>query len=269
MTTATILLVEDDGILAAHLEDVLTEFGYRVLTPVATGEEAIFTLQYHQADLVLMDIELAGEMNGIETALIIKHSSDIPIIFLTSYSQDPLLEQAKAVSPYGYLIKPVPERELAATIKMCLHRYALDRQLIESQKALAQSEAKYRRLFEDSPLGIFRTDLDGRLLLANAELAKMIGWSSPEEAVKELSNVTKQLYVEPAQRDEFIELLRRGGEVRHFECQIRKKDGEIIWLNVNARLMSTEDTDGDNSIIDGFAQDITERRKARQLLRES
>lgn len=269
MTTATILLVEDDGILAAHLEDVLTEFGYRVLTPVATGEEAIFTLQYNQADLVLMDIELAGEMNGIETALIIKHSSDIPIIFLTSYSQDPLLEQAKAVSPYGYLIKPVPERELAATIKMGLHRYALDRQLIESQKALALSEAKYRRLFEDSPLGIFRTDLDGRLLLANAELAKMIGWSSPEEAVKELSNVTKQLYVEPAQRDEFIELLRRGGEVRHFECQIRKKDGEFIWLNVNARLMSTEDTDGDNSIIDGFAQDITERRKARQLLRES
>ena len=270
MTTATILLVEDDGILAAHLEDVLNEFGYRVLPPVATGEEAIYTLQYHQADLVLMDIELAGELNGIETASIIKHSSDIPIVFLTSYSQEPLLEQAKAVTPYGYLIKPVPERELAATIDMSLHRHAMDRRLLESQKALAQSEAKYRRLFEDSPLGIFRTSLDGRLLLMNAEMARMIGWSSPENAVRELTDVARQLYVMPAQRDAFIKLLIKHGEVNHFESQVRRRDGEIVWLATSARLASVEDdTAQDDRIIDGFVQDITERRKARQWLRES
>ena len=270
MTTATLLIVEDDGILAANLMDIVNRLGYGVLGPVATGEEAIALLREHPADLVLMDIELAGEMNGIETAAIISGFVDIPVVFLTGFSHEPLLEQAKVTAPYGYLIKPVPERELAATLAMSLHRHALDRQLRKSQAALAESEAKYRLLFENSPLGIFRTTLDGRALLVNAEMARMVGCDSPEVAIRDFTNLSRQLYVEPGKREEFVNLLRTHGEVRNFEYQGRKKNGDRIWISMNARLSAYDKTEmHDGPVIDGFVIDITERKNAEEALQKS
>ena len=271
MTAATLLIVEDDGILAANLEILLTGLGYRVLGPVATGEEAIALLNEQPADLVLMDIELAGALNGIETAEALNRDLDLPIVFLTGFSHDPLLDQAKIVAPYGYLIKPVPERELAATVAMSLHRHALDRQLSESRKALAASEARYRHLFDNSPLGIFRTTLDGRALMINSEMANMLGCDSAAEAIGAYTDLASQLYVDPARREEFVHLLRTQGEVRNFEYQARKRDGGIIWISMDARLATIDGADGTPSsqIIDGFALDITERRQAKERLRES
>ncbi len=270
MTGTTLLIVEDDGILAANLEDMLTRLGYTVLGPVATGEEAISLIDHHQADLVLMDIELAGTLNGIQSAEILTRFSDVPIIFLTGYSQDPLLEQAKSVGPYGYLIKPVSERELIATVTMTLHRHALDRQLKESRVALEKSEARYRHLFEKSPLGIFRTTLDGRILTLNPGMAEALGYSSPEEAISSFTDLSAQFYVDPARRNEFITLLQEHGEVKNFEYQARKKTGEIIWLSTNAKLTATEENSAiGEQVIDGFARDITAAREAEDALRES
>ena len=135
-----ILIVEDDGILATCLQEMVTRMDYAVAGPLATGEEAITLVGSKKVDLVLMDIELAGGITGIEAAEIICKSMDVPIVFLTGYSHDPLLEQAKIAAPYGYLIKPVPERELAATLAMALHRHDLDRELRQSKRALAESE---------------------------------------------------------------------------------------------------------------------------------
>ncbi len=271
MSAATLLIVEDDGILAANLEIILTGLGYRVLGPVATGEEAIALLGKQSADLVLMDIELAGTLNGIETAEAIGRSRDIPIVFLTGFSHDPLLDQAKIVAPYGYLIKPVPERELAATVAMSLHRHALDRELRENRKALAASEARYRHLFDNSPLGIFRTTLDGRALMINSEMARMLGCDSVAEAIDAFTDLARQLYVDPTRREEFVRLLRMQGVVRNFEYQARKRDGDIIWISMDARLATVDGADGTPSgqIIDGFALDITERKRARLALEES
>jgi PAS domain S-box-containing protein len=270
MIPPTLLIVEDDGILAANLEAVLTELGYGVLGPVSTGEAALALLEQQPADLVLMDIELDGALNGIETAAIITGRSDVPIVFLSGFSQDPLLEQAKSTTPYGYLIKPVPERELAATVALSLHRHALDRQLRESRAALAQSEARYRHLFEDSPLGIFRTTVEGRPLLINAEMARMLGFASPEEALSHVHDLKRQLYVDPGKRDEFLELLRTRGEVRNFVYQGRKKNGEYLWISMDACLNANGVTALEHGpVIDGFAQDITARRKAEAALQES
>jgi len=260
MTTTTLLIVEDDGILAANIAAVITELGYGVLGPVSTGEEAIALLDEQAVDLVLMDIELAGALNGIETAAIITGKSDLPIVFLTGFSQDALLERAKIVAPYGYLIKPVPERELAATVAMSLHRHALDRQLRESRLALAQSEARYRHLFEDSPLGIFRTTMDFRYLLVNAKMAQMVGSTSPEAA----------LQMDPDKRLEFFDLLRTQGEVQNFEYQRRRKNGDCLWISMNACLNAKGSlTEEEGPVIDGFALDITTRKKAEAALEES
>jgi PAS domain S-box-containing protein len=269
MTTVTLLIVEDDGILAANLESIIRELGYSVLGPVPSGEEAIDLLRKHAADLILMDIELAGALNGIETAERIGHSRDIPIVFLTGFSHDPLFDQAKIVGPYGYLVKPVPERELAATVAMSLHRHALDRELRESRKALAASEASYRYLFEQSPVGIFRISLEGRILLANLEFAKMLGCASTEEAVATFTDLKHQLFADSGSYQRFVDLLHMQGEVKLFNCQWQKKDGRLISISMNARLSAAGPETGDLAVIDGFALDITERKRAEEELQES
>jgi len=264
MSKATILIVEDDAILAMNLQRMLALQGHIVAGPLASGEGALAFLEGTKVDLVLMDIELAGTMNGITAAEIISRTSDIPIVFLTGFSHDPLLEQAKIAAPYGYLIKPVPERELAATIEMALHRHRLDRKLKESQAALAISEAKYRHLFENSPLGIFRTTLGGRVLAVNAEMVRILGCDSPEEVLRDYHDLAQQYYVDPNRREDFLNSLRANGLVQHFECETKKRNGASIWVSMNAKLtpvVATDGQDGEQAVIDGFAIDITERKR--------
>jgi len=141
MEQKTVLIVEDDGILAVQLLNMLTVLGYNVTKPVATGAAAIAAVAAKRPDLIspdliLMDIQLSGEMDGISAAEHIRSIADVPIIFLTGYSQYPLLQRAKLVAPYGYLIKPVSSRELAATIEMAFYRHSLDLQLKENKVAL-------------------------------------------------------------------------------------------------------------------------------------
>ena len=263
MRNATILIVEDDAILAMNLQRMVSCMGYTVTEPLASGEKAIAFLAENRVDLVLMDIELAGTMNGITAAEIINGSSDIPIVFLTGFSHDPLLEHAKIAAPYGYLIKPVPERELAATLDMALHRHMLDRKLKESQKALEKSEAQYRHLFENSPLGIFRATLGGKALAVNAEMARIYGLDNPEEALRDFTDLAKQFYRDPTRRQQFIAQLREYGSVHHFEYEGRKKNGETVWVSMNAKLTPSGESHGqDDEHIDGFAIDITERHRA-------
>ena len=261
----TILIVEDEAILALDLQRKITLMGYTVAGPLASGEEAIAFLSKNSVDLVLMDIELAGAITGITAAETIIQTMDVPIVFLTGFSHDLLLEQSKLAAPYGYLIKPVPEQEVAATLKMALNRHMLDRQLKESNIALERSEAKYRHLFENSPLGIFRTTMDGKALEVNAEMANILGCDTSEEAIRDFTDLGKQFYVDPDRRQEFIAQLQENGTVHHFEYEGRKKIGGKAWVSMNAKLTPTDELNGHGSeqVIDGFAMDITERKLAR------
>lgn len=122
MNNEKILIVEDEGLIAYHLKDVLEKHHYRVPTTVASGEEAVKEAYNTNPDLVLMDINLAGEMDGIDAAKRIHDEYDIPVIFLTAYGDDQVLEKAKGVDPYGYILKPFNERELVIVIEIAVHR---------------------------------------------------------------------------------------------------------------------------------------------------
>ena len=268
MYKATILIVEDDGILAFHLQEMLSSLGYGIAGPLASGEEALDFVTANEVDLVLMDIELAGAMNGISAAETISNRTNIPIVFLTGFSQDPLLEEAKIAAPYGYLIKPVPERELAAAIEIALHRHRLDQKLRESQLALQKSEAKYRHLFENCPLGIFRTTMDGRFLAVNLEMTRILGCDTPEQVLREYTDLANQFYVNPNQRLEFISLLKENRAVDNFEFEAVNKRGEKLLISMNAKLTPADDLDKENetTVIDGFAIDMTVRKRAEEEL---
>ncbi len=145
MRKATILIVENNAIMAKDLQMMLSLLGHTVAGPFGSREEAVAFLEKNQVDLVLMDIELSDTINSDTAAEKIFRTSDIPVVFLTGYSHDLLLQQAKIAAPYGYLIKPVSERELAATIEVALHRHMLDCKLKKSNESGATEASTQTR----------------------------------------------------------------------------------------------------------------------------
>ncbi len=131
---ASILIVEDEAITAMELEDRLTNMGYTVVGVVSNGEDAIKKAGEMKPDLVLMDIMIMGDLDGIDTAEIIRKDFAIPIIYLTAYSDESILKRAKVTGPYGYIIKPFGQRELYANIEMTLHRNELEIAMKESRE---------------------------------------------------------------------------------------------------------------------------------------
>ena len=132
-TIPRILIVEDDAALVANLEDTLTQMGYQVVGLAATGKAAVEFALAHKPDLILMDIRLRGAMTGIQAAKQIRHDLDIPVVYLTAFSDKTQLPQANMTEAYAYLVKPVRDHELRASLEMALyehsaeqHRYAMD-----------------------------------------------------------------------------------------------------------------------------------------------
>jgi two-component system, response regulator PdtaR len=117
MTSGTILLVEDEGLIALHLMEVLTNAGYKVTDLITSGEELLALLEHSaRPDAIIMDIGLAGEIDGIETARRLRDRHNIRVIFLTAFSDQNRLEEANEVNPYEYLIKPVMQEDLLRAV---------------------------------------------------------------------------------------------------------------------------------------------------------
>jgi PAS domain S-box-containing protein len=136
MTDKQILIVEDEAIVADDIRQTLKSLGYSIAGTAKSGEIAVSTLAETRPDLVLMDIHLAGAMDGVQAAGEIHKTSDVPIIYLTAYADRELLDRAKLTSPYGYIVKPYNERELHSVIEMALYKYTLDKKLKESEEQL-------------------------------------------------------------------------------------------------------------------------------------
>ena len=129
MKGARILVVEDSHFLSTLLLKSLKDLGYIVSGVVSAGEDALKAAEEKKPDLVLMDIVLEGRMDGVEAAGEIKSRFNIPVVYLTSHGDEKILERAKISEPFGYLIKPVKERELHATIEMALYKERMERVL--------------------------------------------------------------------------------------------------------------------------------------------
>ncbi|MBW4257283.1 MULTISPECIES: methanogen output domain 1-containing protein [Methanobacterium] len=134
MTESRILVVEDEAIVAMGIKQKLEDLGHQVVDVVFTGENAVETALKMEPDLILMDIVLKGNMDGIEAAAKIRNQLDIPVIYLTAYSDEEVLERARMTEPYGYIIKPFKKSELNANIEMALYKHAEDQKKSENVK---------------------------------------------------------------------------------------------------------------------------------------
>jgi PAS domain S-box-containing protein len=182
MGNAQILVVEDEGVVARSIQNDLEGMGYEVPEVACSGEEAIRQAVERQPDLVLMDVVLKGDIDGIEAAEQIRQKRDIPIVYLTAYEDSATLSRAKATEPFGYLVKPFEERELHTTIEMALHKHRLEMQLKATERWLATT-------LHSIADAMIATDARLRIRLVNQPAEKMLGCSAQDAFGKELSDV--------------------------------------------------------------------------------
>ena len=177
MAESRIMVVEDEGIVALDIQSKLESKGYEVPAVVSSGEEAVRQAEATSPDLVLMDIQLEGEMDGIQAAEQIRHRFDIPVVYLTAYSDDSTLQRAKIAEPFGYLLKPFEERELHSTIEIALYKHGMEQEKTRLEGQLRQSQTM--EAVGQLTAGVaynFNTMLQG--ILGNLDLALM---SAPDE----------------------------------------------------------------------------------------
>ncbi len=262
MTGKAILVVEDEFIVAADIKARLIRFGYRATDGCPSGERAIELSEWLRPDLVLMDIHLAGAMDGIAAAQEIRRRFGIPVVFLTAYSEDATLQLARQAEPLGYILKPFDDRELKVVIEMALYKYA-------AEAALRRSEQSYRMLFETVPQGIVYQNLEGCVTAANPAAERILGLGLQQLQNRgSFGSCWRVLHedgsVFPGDQHPSMVALRTGQPVRDVVMGVFNPGlGQYVWLDVTAMPLFK-----DGRLVEVYTcfEDITERKRAESEL---
>jgi PAS domain S-box-containing protein len=233
MAQKSVLIVEDDAIVAIHLRNMLTTLGYKITGLVATGEAAILATASQSPDLVLMDIQLAEEMDGITTAKRIRATVNIPIIFLTSYAQDSLIQQAKTTVPYGYLLKPVSQRELAVSLEMAFNRHMLDLQLKLHEEALQKANDELEQRVHERTVDLLSINEKLRQEIEERVRAEVSLQESEERYRRITEGLTDYLYTVHVQEGKAMEVVHNPASeaVTGYTAQEYTSDPDL-WKRV-------------------------------------
>lgn len=257
METPEILVVEDEAITAMDLQAQLTSLGFSVAGVVHSGEAAVEWMQGpSRPGIVVMDIALGGQLDGVEAARIIRQYREIPIIFLTAHSDTPTLQRAKKVAPYGYVVKPFQQRDLQTAIEVALHRY--------------RSEAEgrlYREAVESATVGIAiaRDEADGwPIVQCNQAFSDIYGYPSAELLGRAphfaCTGRRQQLEAEIAAAIE-------AGTNFNQTFKAERADGSVFWNELSIQSVSHEDARPDHLLV--FSSDVTARQESRRELIQS
>ncbi|MCX5722472.1 MAG: PAS domain S-box protein [Nitrospirae bacterium] len=273
MDTTRIYIVEDEALIVMELVDRLMRLGYQVCGKAARGEQALEDIPRTNPDIVLMDICLAGELDGIETAARLRRLLNVPIVFLSAFSDAQLIEEAIGNGTFGYLLKPFEERELSATLQAALAKHRLERTLQEANAtldetvrartaALTQSEGQLRDLFDGTSDLIQSVAPDGRLLFVNRAWRETLGYSADEVAVLNVFDV-----IQAECRDHyrgFLQQILAGEKVGLVEILFRTKNGRAV---VAEGQVSLRVENGRPVATRGIFRDITEQKASEETVR--
>ena len=254
MLKSKILIVEDDAIEAMDIRINLENMGYDVSAVTSSGEEVFQSISQTKPDLVLIDIIIKGKMNGVQVAQKIKEEYDIPFIYLTSNSEENTLEKAKLTEPFGYVIKPFDVIELRYTIEIGLYKHKME-------KKLERRLQYFKNVFDNAPIGIFHSTIEGKFIRVNKALSYMLGYSNPKELITEVNklNVADKLYYIPDKRPDFVSNALKDDEWHSYKNEYMRKDGTIMIGELCFR--SIRNTDGTVKYLEGFITDVTEQKE--------
>jgi diguanylate cyclase (GGDEF)-like protein/PAS domain S-box-containing protein len=256
MEMKRIMVVEDEGITAMRIKSSLEEFGYDVTSTEFSGEEAFKRAAEDRPDLVLMDIVLAGEIDGIEAAGQIHSVFNIPIVYLTAHSDEEILRRIKKTSPLGYIVKPFDENELRIIVELAFYKHGME-------EALRESEMKYRKLFENATDAIYLIDPETQKIFdCNPKAAKITGYT-----IKQLRAMTiTELHPEEEQDvvSRIFKKINESGSLSGIsDINQLIKSGILVPVEINAESIELK---GKKYIL-CIIRDITLRKKAEENLR--
>ncbi len=246
MSGKKILIVEDEALVAASIRKKLLKAGYEVAGVVSFGEEAIEETRNLMPDLVLMDIKLKGDMDGVEAADQIRDSFDIPVIYLTAFSNDEILQRAMYTNPFGYIVKPFNERELHGNIEIALTKHRMEKQI-------RASEEKFRLLSEKSNDIVFQVDKNSVITYCSPSIMKILGYTPNEVTGIDIRELMKP-FENSVNVYEII--LKEGGQkIVEVPMLTRDRQKKILEINYSAVM------DGDKFVVfQGIGRDITARK---------
>jgi len=258
-----ILVIEHDPAFARYLGDMLVQardlpVELQLTTELLPGLEALRAANF---DAVLLDL-CARDGAGLgNVGLIRALAPGLPIIVTGEADDEVLAVETVHEGAQDYLVKnQLTPNGLERSIRYAIERHHMD-------VALLAAEEKYHSLFDRLVEGIFQTTPEGQYQMANAALARIYGYSSPEELIQTLTDIGRSLYLQPGRRDEFIRLMQSQDIINDFESQIFCRDGKIIWISEHCRAI--RDDQGRLLYYEGTVVDITERKQAEENLRNS
>lgn len=182
MRSSRILIVEDESIVALNIKNRLEALGYIIVATTSSGESAIQIAQENNPDLVLMDIKLKGVIDGIEAATQIWNRFQIPVVYLTAYSDEETVERAKVTEPYGYILKPFEAKDLGTTIEISLYKHQMERKLREREQWLTTT----LKCIGDA---VITTDSQGLITFMNPVAEALTCWKQEEVLGNNLTQV--------------------------------------------------------------------------------
>jgi len=258
----SILVVEDEPIVAKVIQGMLEHLGYAVAAVAPSGEEAIKKVAETHPGLVLMDIALEGNMDGIQAAEQTRARFDIPVVYLTARSDEDTLQRAKIAEPYGYIFKPFEKRELHTTIEMALYKHKMEMKLKNSEQWLAT-------ILKSIVDAVISTDIKGFVKFMNPVAEALTGWKQKDVLGRDLTEVFDIINEETRKvTEDIIAKAIRGGVVVGLVNHILiAKDGTEIPIDSSAAPI-IDDKGNVTGVVLVF-RDITERRRAEETLRRA
>ncbi len=255
----SVLIVEDERIVAMDLQQTLAELGYDAYAIASSADEAILCASQRCPDVVLMDIRIKGRRDGIQTAEILRQRFGVPVVYLTAHADDATIDRAKKTEPHGYLLKPVKEAELRSAIEVCLYRH-------EMEKRLQERERWFSTTLRSIADAVVMVDLAGKITFMNPAAEALTGQKGVDAIGKHARDVLRlnDAHAVPLEEAPLATALR---EKRSIELQ------EASLLNVATgaqRLIS----DSASPVIDGgetlgavmVFRDVTEKKKLQKQL---
>jgi PAS domain S-box-containing protein len=258
---ARILIVEDESIIALDIRDRLEGLGYAIADAVSSGAEAVQAAAETRPSVVLMDIRLKGSMDGVQAAEQIRARFDIPVVYLTAYSDETTLQRAKVTEPFGYLLKPFEDRELHIAIAVTLYKHEMERKLKQRERWLAATL---------SSIGdaVIATDAQGRIELMNPAAEALTGWRQRQASGEYWTKVFNILHETPPPlgHDPASQALPQdttSGQTRHI---LITKDGREVPIGDSASPIKDEKGTITGAVL--IFRDVSQEVQAQQAREE-